>query len=165
MSRTATYTDRQPWENRWVEPTLEQLLKPLPAQRRRLIEIIMETIDESYEGITRDVQWYGPGWNWTVQYQFDGPTKGLESDILCYLVPNPETPGVCVPLSDTEIGNLPIKRLNKLIRNGINIAKSAVAIHWATWTPTNQTEVAHINDLIKRKFKGAVESPKIKKRK
>lgn len=164
MSRTAAYTDRMPWENRWVEPQFETLLEPLNAQRRRLIEIIMETVNE-YDGIMRDLQWYGPGWNWTLQYQFASPIKGLESDILCYLVPNPEAPIVCVPLCDAEIEKLPLKRLNKLIRTGINLAKCAVAIHWTTFTPTNQTEVGHIVDLIKRKHKNALEPAKGKKRK
>ncbi len=151
MTSTATRT-RLPWQNRWDQPTIEQLLKPLIAQRRRLLELIMKEADQ-YPQVDQQIVWYGPGWNWTIQYAFKDKHDGLESDILCYLVANVETPLVCVPLSDAEIAKLPMRRLNKLIRNSIRIAKCAVTIHWAKWTPTNQTEIAHINDLIKRKYK------------
>ena len=111
---------------------------------------------EQYGSVEQKVVWYGPGWYWTIQYQFDGSNNGKSGKVLVYLVPNIETPLVCVPLLDEEIGHLPMRRLNKLVRNGIRIAKCAVHVHWATWTPTNQTEIGHINDLIKRKHKLAV---------
>ncbi len=151
MTSTATST-RLPWQDRWNEPTVEQLLKPLNAQRRRLLELIMKEADLCQE-TEQQIVWYGPGWNWTIQYSFKDKQDSLESDVFCYLVANVETPLVSVPLSDAEIEKLPMRRLNKLIRNGIHNAKCAVAIHWAKWTPTNQTEIAHINDLIKRKYK------------
>lgn len=108
-----------------------------------------------WDDLEQKVIWYGPGWNWTIQFQLKAK-HDLESDILCYIVPKVDGPMVCVPLSDREIERLPIKRLNKLIRNGIRVAKCAVAIHWAVWSPANQTEVGHVIDLLRRKRKAAV---------
>lgn len=152
MSRTVT--TRLPWENRWVQPSVEQLLKPLTAQRSRLLELIMAEVAE-YKAVRQQIVWYGPGWNWTIQYPFVNG-KEHETDILCYLVPKVENPVVCVPLSDVEISRIPVRRLNKLIREGIRVSRCAVSIHWATWTPTNQSEVGHLIDLLKRKQKLAL---------
>jgi len=150
MTRAATKT-RLPWEDRWSEPSLDDLLDPLNAQRRRQLELVIAELDD-YEGLDRQIAWYGPGWFWTIQYRLktgDVPA----SDVLCYLVPKVDGPIVCVPLATEEIDGLPMKRLNKMVRNGIRIAKCAVEIHWATWSPNNQSEINHLIDLIKRKYK------------
>jgi len=146
--------NRLAWEDRWTEPSVDQLLKPLNAQRKRQVGLILEELAE-WDDIRQEVIWYGPGWNWTIQYKIKA-THDLESDILCYIVPKVDSPIVCVPLGDHEIQRLPLKRLNKMIRNGIRVAKCAVSIHWAHWTPSNQTEIAHLIDLLKRKRKAAV---------
>jgi hypothetical protein len=62
---------------------------------------------------------------------------------------------VCVPLSDAVLNDLPIARLGKVVRDGIKMAKCAVTIHWATWTPTSQAEALQIIDLLKRRHKNA----------
>lgn len=151
MARSAV-KPRISWQERWKQPALDELLKPINVQRRRLLELVIAE-SEQFDAIKQRIVWYGPGWHWTIQYEFDGSNNGQSGKVLCYLVPNIEGPLVCVPLVDDEIEKLPMRRLNKMVRNGIVLAKCAVDVHWATWAPTNQTEIAHINDLIKRKHK------------
>ena len=67
-----------------------------------------------------------------------------------YLGPRLEGPLVCLPLSEQTIAALPFARLTRFIKDGIRVAKCAVTIHWATWTPNNQTEVGLLMDLLKR---------------
>ena len=55
---------------------------------------------------------------------------------------------VCVPLSDPVLRELPIARLSKYVRDGIKMAKWAVTIHWATWTPVTHAEALLIIDLL-----------------
>ncbi len=157
MSRTAIKA-RLAWQERWHQPRLDQLLKPINAQRRKLIELIMSHT-EQFEGLEQQIVWYGAGWHWTIQYVMVDPAQPQESDVLVYIVPKVDGPLVSVPLFDGEIAQLPMRRLNKMIRNGIRLAKCAVSVHWSIWSPTNQTEVTHINDLIKRKHKLAFGKP------
>lgn len=77
-------------------------------------------------------------------------TAMQEALTVCYLVPRLEGPLVCVPLSEQIIADLPFARLSRFIKDGIRVAKCAVSIHWATWTPNNQTEVGLLMDLLKR---------------
>ena len=159
MSRSAT-ASRPPWEDRWSEPSVRQLLSPVPPQHRRPLEAIIAELD-GYDGIAQQIVWYGPGWNWTIQYQFD-TTPACCPDVLCYLVPRQESPIVCVPLREQEIDRLPIKRLNRLIREGILRAKCAVTVNWATITPNSRAEAEQLIDLIRRKHKAATTKPRAK---
>lgn len=161
MSRTVA-TNRLAWSDRWSQPDLPQLLDPLKTHHRRVADALLDQLG-SLEGVERSIIWYGPAWKWTIHYNFtERPAKGIkqpEPSTLCYLVPKIESPMVCVPLSDEVIASLPMTRLSRFIRDGIRMAKCAVAIHWACWTPTSQGDVVQIVELIKRRHK-MVLSPK-----
>ncbi|GAB4189221.1 MAG: hypothetical protein Kow00105_03730 [Phycisphaeraceae bacterium] len=145
------YAVKSAWEDRWVQPTLEQLLEPLDEQRRKVVDILIENI-EAFPGVERRLIWHGTSWRWTIQFVVFGEDQKL-IDTLVYLVPNPESPTVCVPLKPAEVEKLPLKRLNRYIRDGIRVAKRAVEVYWTNWTPTAVTETEHLMDLIKRRHK------------
>jgi hypothetical protein len=156
------------WQNRWHEPTVQDLLTPLKSHHRRVFEKIQEQLSD-LQPLREAIVWYGTGWNWTIEYHpqstngkgratrarnghGNGHANG-HGQALCYLVPRIENPLVCVPLSDPAIEQLPLRRLSKLIRDGIKAAKYAVETHWATWSPNNQSEAEQLIDLIRRKHK------------
>lgn len=148
MCSYTSMTQRNPWEDRWSQPALPDLLAPLKAHHKKHLERLIEAID-AFEGARRSIIWYGPSWKWTLQYTLD---ELPESDrVLCYLVPNTAGLTVSVPLSDGVILGLPKKRISKFVRDGIRSAKRAVSIHWAVWTPSTDGETAHLLDLIRRK--------------
>lgn len=153
MSKT-TYKPRLPWQDRWNEPTLDDLLKEIKETHRKPLDNIMAGI-ESYEGITRRIIWTGQAWQWTIEYTLEGchETGGENPNAMVYIVPNPEAPIVAIPLRNEQIEQIPLRRLNRFIRDQIRSAKRPVDIHWCKWTPTAQTEVEHIMDLYKRKWK------------
>lgn len=152
---------RQPWDDRWTQPNLEQLLSPLKTHHRRTLQYVMDGVAE-FEGNNQSIIWFGHAWKWTIHYTLPGPVgrngKPGEASSFCYLVPRIESPMVCVPLSDEVLSQIPIARLNKFVRDGIKLAKWAVAIHWATWTPATQAEALQILDLLKRRHKLWVQS-------
>jgi len=153
MARQAVEA-RPPWADRWTEPTLEQLIEPLGETHRKPFTELIKAIDE-FEQVERSMFWYGVSWKWTLHYQlFDA--KGKPLGTLCYLVPKHDAPMICVPMSADQVHSLPIKRLNKMVRDGIRSAKCAIATHWAIWTPTSQSDVTHLTDLIKRLRKHAL---------
>ena len=140
---------RLPWEDRWSTPTLEQLLEPIEENRRKIIDTLISRIGE-YEGVGSNLAWHGISWRWTLELPLtiDGQTQPF-----IYIVPNPEAPIVCVPMPQDVVDRLPLKRLNRFIREGIRSAKCAVDTQWAKWTPSAGTEVEHLMDLVKRLHK------------
>jgi hypothetical protein len=146
---TAKATTRLPWEDRWTQPTLDQLLEPIEENRRKIIDALIERISE-YEGVGSNIAWHGISWRWTLELPL---TLGGQTRPFVYIVPKPEAPIVCVPMPQSVADRLPLKRLNRFIREGIRSAKCAVDTQWAKWTPSAGTEVEHLMDLVKRLHK------------
>lgn len=148
------YEVKSPWEDRWAQPKLEQLLGPLDEQRRKVVDILIKQI-KSFDGVDLTLIWHGTAWKWTLQFSLYD-SEGNLIDTLAYLVPKPESPVLCIPLKPRTIDKLPLKRLNRYVRDGIRVAKRAVDIYWAVWTPTAVTETEHLRDLIKRHHKALI---------
>lgn len=151
MTRTIAPRYRDAWQDRWAKPTLEDLLGPHKVQSRKVLQNLMDHV-QALPGVRQNIIWYGEAWKWTLQYTLHD-TKGRQIDTLCYLVPRLEQPIVSVPLSDAVIDKLPIRRLPKLVRDGIRSAKFAVSTHWANWTPSLLGDANNIFELLKRKHK------------
>lgn len=149
MSRPAA-AKRLPWQDRWTEPTLAQLLHPIEETRRKAVDNLIAAF-EGFEGVERSIIWYGTSWKWTIEFTL--ALGGDEGEVMAYIVPSPMAPVICIPLEDAVISKLPIRRLNRYIRDGIRGSKCAVETHWALWTPSNGVEVEHLVDLFKRKHK------------
>jgi len=145
-----TPTPRLPWQDRWTIPTLKQLVEPLSPHHRKAFETLRDEL-EGFADVQCRTNWYGPSWNWTLEYTTS--SRGGDPDCLAYLVPKTTGPVICVTLVDELIEDLPIRRLNRYIREGIKSAKCAISSHWAIWNPNNQVEVSHIIDLIQRKYR------------
>jgi len=148
---TQLTTNRKPWEDRWQQPDPEVLLNVYEAHRHKILSTLLEQI-VAYEGVTKTLQWHGESWKWCWQFDLHKEGNG-QAVVMAYLVPNPEMPQICIPLDEELIGRLPMRRLNRYIRDGIRHAKCAVKVHWATWVPTAMTEAEQLMDLIKRKHK------------
>ena len=150
MATPTTPPTRSAWQERWKQPTLEQLLELLKPHQRRNFEVLMAFMNESPH-LKRDITWYGTMWKWTIHYQYaDG--RGQEAQFL-YLVPNVEQPLVVLPMTAAFIESVPLRRLSKFVREGIRSAKCAVDLHWATWTPGPESEANQLVDLLRRKLK------------
>lgn len=150
--KNITYKPRPVQEDQWTIPSVRDLLEPLKAQQRKLYETLMKEV-EQLGTVEQRVAWFGESWAWTIECVLLDDETGEQLDVLFYLVPRDETSVLSVPLTDHVIEKLPMRRLNRTIREGIRSAKCAVQLHWATWNPTAQTEINHLVDLMKRKIK------------
>ena len=153
MSETSS-NQQSAWEDRWVKPTFDMLMNVYdPLGRKRILEQLFANFDQ-FDNIRREIVWYGDAWKWTEQFILIDE-KGKDVDVMVYFVPNPETPLICVPMREDMIESLPLKRLNKFIREGIRsaVAKCAVEVAWASWSPNASTEVEYLTELFKRKYK------------
>lgn len=147
----AVISKRSVWEDRWVEPKAEQLLAALKDHHRSAIEALLEQTHQ-LDGIEQHLHWYGKAWKWTFELTFCD-AKGNDLGTLAYVVPNPENPLVSIPLDKDTYEQLPMRRLNRYIREGLRAAKCAVELYWAGWTPSSAGDAEHLFDLIKRKHR------------
>ena len=154
MARSSSQSKTPAWDNRWDKPNLNQLLTPLKAHQKRPFEQMVREL-ESIDGLERSVTWFGASWKWTIQYH----PQGKPDHPVCYLVPDLETPKVCVPLSDPDIDQLPLRRLSKFIRDGIKAAKCALNTHWAIWSPVSRNEAEMVVELVGRKHTAPPPTP------
>lgn len=146
-----SYQAPLPWEDRWNQPDLETLLKPIRDPQIKPFRELMQRLADT-EGVAMQLQWQGISWKWSFVYRSEeGAAKHPGLEQFAYLVPRPAGVIVCIPLTTEFIQALPFRRLNRYIRDGVRVAKCAVDIHWAQWTPMAMTEVEHLHDLIKRK--------------
>ncbi|MEM6552787.1 MAG: hypothetical protein AAF750_11765 [Planctomycetota bacterium] len=146
---------RLPWEERWTTPTLDQLWDAQKEHHKRVLPSFLEGT-QAFDGLEQSLQWHGEAWMWTVEINFPEAElggKAANQNAFAYIVPRPETPLVCIPLEEAFVEAVPMRRLNRFIRDGIKGAKQSINIHWAKWTPSAQTEVDHLLDLVKRRHK------------
>ena len=144
--------DRMPWDDRWTTPTLEQLLEPFEESGKRKILDTLIANFASFDGVQQNLIWYGSAWKWTLEFTLAAEGRRPVTP-MAYLVLNPVQATVSIPLTDEVLTQIPIKRLNKYVRENIRSAKRAVELHWALWCPTASTEVDYLTDLFKRKHK------------
>lgn len=145
-------TARLPWQDRWTQPTVEQLLEPLDDDSRAGLVQLIDLMD-TFDNVERELVWYGESWKWTIHYYLAGQGRTRQNiQTMAYLVPRDEQSLVCVPMRREMIEDLPMRRLTKFIREGVTSAKCAVEIHWANWTPGNATEFNTLVDLLRRKY-------------
>jgi len=141
------YTGPPAWENRWLVPSPQTLLEALHSPHREVFLHMHEQL-AAESGVHCSTVWYGPSWKWTIR--FDVPAASGQREALCYIVPNTAAPKICVAWSDRVMGDLPIKRLNKFVRDGLETAKCAVQMHWAIWIPGNQSDAGHLLELFRK---------------
>ena len=151
MTTPATFATA--WEDRWNPPTLDALLAEQKEQHQHLLRHLLDRMAE-FEGVEMEIVYHGLAWKWTLEYTLrDDVASADVPDPLAYFVPDPEAPFLCIPLREEHIDQLPLKRLNRYVRDSIRSAKCAVSVHWCKWNPTAMTEVEHLLDLFKRKHK------------
>jgi len=141
-------SQRLPWHDRWQQPSLQQLTSALGEQQQKVFDQLVKGV-ERFDGIHWHFVWHGRSWKWTLQFDLYDANGEFIGPIL-YLVPNPAQIEFCMPLRETTIEQVNIKRLQKFVRDGLRAAKCAVEYHWAFFHPTAGTEAEQLVDLVKR---------------
>ena len=148
-------TTRVPWEDRWNVPTLDQLLDPVEEVRERILRDFLDAVRGLGE-VELERVWHGSSWRWTIEARLTAEVTHKEEGerpVLAYAVCYPEAPLVVVPLTDHQMRKLPIRRLNRVVRENLRLAKRSVDLHWGHFNPSNNVDLEHLIDLVKRKHK------------
>jgi len=154
MPMTAAVADpkRTPWNDRWRQPELEELLSGIKDPYQKLTREIVGRLQE-HEALTDRMDWYGVSWKWSLSFRLVGDAGESDAvDAVCYVVPSEERPEVVVPLHRDVLAELPVRKLHRFLRDSIEVAKCAVDIHWVRLTPSSKDEAAAVLDLVDRKL-------------
>ncbi|RMH31887.1 MAG: hypothetical protein D6692_00130 [Planctomycetota bacterium] len=139
---------RIPWEDQFNTPSLTDLRSHYTRQLGQLVETARARV-QAFAGVAEDLQWMGLPWRWTLVYQ----VQGCEGHALAYLIPHREKPILALPLSDEQIATLPMSRLRKFIREGLEHGRRVGDTRWVAYEVTNKTHLELVIDLVKRKHK------------
>ena len=139
------------WYNRWERPTDAQLMAPYDEPIDTLLPKLFRLAAEQVPGLQRQLRWHGVSWRWV--YEYTAPTQDGGREVLFYFIPNPLEHLIAVPMSPEMLQHIPLRRLNRYVRDNIRTARWSVQVRWGRWTPSNNPEVDHLADLIKRKGK------------
>ena len=139
---------RIPWEDQFRTPSLEELRSHYNRQLGQLVTSAREKL-LSFDEVREDLEWMGLPWRWTMVYRCpDDPTQAW-----AYLIPHREKPLIATPLSQDMIDALPMSRLRKFIREGLDSGRMVAGTRWVAWDVTNKTHLDLVIELLKRKHK------------
>lgn len=120
------------WQDRFHTPTAQRLLADIQRGFTSPIEHIRAKLLAG-EAIHESVIWSGV-WNWTLAYTHNGDS----GPAWAYIVPDPAHPRLCLPFPDGLLGELPVKKISKTVRDALVHATSVDGVRWPTWELTSK---------------------------
>ncbi len=137
-----------PWEDQFRTPTVEGLRSHYDSQLCQLVETARKRLNV-FEDVREEIQWMGLPWRWTLVYRCpDDPTQAW-----AYLVPHRDKPIIATPLTTEMMNKLPMSRLRKFIREGLDEGRRVNGTYWVAWEVVNKTHLDLVLELLKRKHK------------
>ncbi len=137
---------RSPWEDRFRNPTVDELRAGMTRQHSQLFDTARDCL-RAFESVQETLVWRGIPWRWSLAY----PIEGDANRILAYLIPQPGKPQLAVPLTVEMIAALPQRRLPRMIRDAITFSARVAGIHWPCWELQSRPQIDELIGLAKRK--------------
>ena len=135
---------RSPWEDRFTTPTTENLFEAIENDLVDLARVLRSGLKDDF-GLTERLEWCGVPWKWSLTYRAG---RAARSDIVAYLVPNPETPTVVFRLTHEQFSTLPIRKLSRHIRDGLAPTRLVAGVCWPEWKFQSPTQVQDLVGLF-----------------
>lgn len=143
---------RAAWEDRFRQPTPDELLRAINSNlggeiareaRRRLL---------AFEGVSERVEWQGVPWRWSLVYScVMDPTRAF-----AYIIPDPAKAQLSIPLTSPMVQALPLKRMRKVVRDGIVYSRFVAGVHWPCWQLDAVGQADDVMEIVQRKYRSVV---------
>jgi hypothetical protein len=138
---------RIPWQDRFRRPTPEQLRKGLPRAHGRLFDLTRRRLREAGE-LVESVGWYGQSWRWAIEYR-----STAHDEPVVVLIPCPDDLQMAMLLDPDFIDALPIKRMKRAVRDGLELARPPFDTRWGVWSISQSAVVEDLKDLLVRRLR------------
>lgn len=137
---------RLPWTDRFNEPTPRQLRNGLPTEVISLFDRARAHL-RGLKGINECTAWYGHCWRWAIEYR-----TSEQEDPLAILIPSPSDLQLAMPLDPAFLTALPINRLKRAVRDGLDLARDPFDTRWGVWSLQTEPIVEELERLIDRRL-------------
>lgn len=146
MSRTATTYTRLAWNDRYNQPTPEQLragLNEEPGKHFDALRAFLRELDD----VSETTAWYGECWRWTVEYRLAN-----HEEPLALLIPSPEDLQLALPINPDMTDSLPARPLKRAVREGLELGLDPFDTRWGVWSISYPKLVDELASLIQIKL-------------
>jgi len=137
---------RLPWRDEFNQPTPKQLRSALPTGTVELFDCAQRTL-RNLAGVHEDVAWYGPSWCWALEYRTE-----QQGEPLAILIPSPDDLQLAMPLDRPFIESLPMSRMRRSVRDGLDLAQEPFDTNWGVWSIGHPTILDDLGDLLRRRM-------------
>lgn len=149
--RSKHATPTKVWLDRFRRPTDEDLIAGLEAQGATLFKSARKSL-QAIEGAEEVLDWHGIPWRWSFAYWVGAkPARNNGQAPLAYLIPDPETPRLGLPLSGEIIASVKPRSLSKPIREGLVYSTRVGQVYWTCWDLQSKTGLADVLELVRIK--------------
>lgn len=149
MKSKQAFTAPSPWSDRFNAPSVERLGAALPAPAAGLFRSARKMLHDAGLAV-ESVAWHGESWRWTVEFR-----SFASAEVSAMLVPAPENLQLAVPVSRDFVQGLPMRRLKKAVREGLELASEPFDTRLAIWCLTTPGQLADLHDLLQRRVRHA----------
>lgn len=137
---------RAVWEDRFTEPTWEDLCACFSKEIADLCEELRQAILDD-RVFREEVRWCGLPWRWSLAF-----VTNRQDDLgWAYLVPNPETPTLGMPLDVPCAESLIEDTESRRIKQTIAESKRTNGCVWVHWPVSTREELEDVLVVIHRK--------------
>jgi hypothetical protein len=145
MGESKSY-ERVAWVDRFQKPSTAKLREALPAATKSIFDAIRKRLNE-LSGVKEDLSWYGDSWHWVLEYR-----TRHSNEPLALLIPCPTDLQLALPLDREFTRSLPIQRMKRAIRDGLELAQEPFDTRWGVWTLAAGTMLDDLQDLVELKL-------------
>ena len=136
-----------PWQDRFNTPDVKTLRTSLTVEVRETFDRIRDFLSAIDEIEERPV-WMGTNWCWSIGY-----FRGDDELPLAILVPAPEDLQLAMPITHEFVGELPIRRMKRAVRDGLELAQEPYHTNWGVWSLNPTHVLEDLEDLVNRRVK------------
>jgi len=142
-----SFTPISPWADRFNPPTVDRLAASLEGESSTVFRQTRRMLHEV--GLVHEsVLWRGECWKWTIEFR-----TAASEGVFAILIPSPENVQLAVPMTREFVASLPIRRLKKAVREGLDLASEPFDTNLAIWSIATPGLVADLRDLLMRRVR------------
>jgi hypothetical protein len=142
MGRSTTTFVRRAWDDRYNQPTAEQLREALPTEVGELFDALRGFLCE-LDNVTEAMCWNGECWRWTLEYRLP-----QHEEPLAVLIPSPEDLQLAMPVSPDLPESLPARPLKRAVREGLELGLAPFDTRWGVWSISYPKIVEELASIV-----------------
>jgi hypothetical protein len=143
---TSTSYTRRAWDDRYNQPTVDQLRQGLDSDTGKLFDALREFLRD-LKDVSETTVWYGECWRWTVEYRL-----AERAEPLALLIPSPEDLQLALPINPDFTEALPSRPLKRAVREGLELGLEPFDTRWGVWSISYPKLVDELASLIEVKL-------------